>query len=210
MSAVPELLARAEAGDLQADDELLRLAASGSLEAQRAMLDAAMRCPDAPARSELIARMVAARGDIEDHRKLAAVLWASGEERRNARDHETALEYEVEALSLARSMADAGDGRALAGLGILAPRAPEAWAMVEAHAGPSGLAVPADDVANAKAVAEPEPVEDWLASLPPLTRRERVKIYFSDIGWAVRAIGWDICSVGRSLADLAKTIIGRG
>jgi hypothetical protein len=140
-------------------------------------------------------------GDIEAQRKLIELmgrLWVAG-----AYDD---LEYALRAEAIARLAADADPvaQRQLIALLILKGHAlraadpleadcaqGEALAMVNAMSSD----LPASAYVAAAAMSAPSLMiaPETLAPLPPLTRLERVKFWFSDRWWDLRFAWWDVC-----------------
>jgi hypothetical protein len=162
MHDLANLVARARVRDQVAEDELFALAYGGSVEAQRAIIDMATApreasepfAPDHWFRVEMMARVAAAKGEIEDVLRLCAVLYLLSLEARQAMNLGFMGTLQAEVLSLLREQVDAGEGEALKALAFYAPLFSEE---VRAAAGLDG---------------GPSPVKDWgnradLRELPP-------------------------------------------
>lgn len=183
MTSAADLVASAVAGDKRAKAAMLAAAGGGCIETQRAMLMAgldALPVNVLPLEMVLLARMVAARGDHADARRLAGALWLSA-----VHGHWTgapdADELEGEAIALLTALADDGDGESLEILERLKREAsPGVVAAAEAAGEPLLTKPPAPQV-------EPPPL--MLANLdfgPPLTRAERLRFWLVDGWWNVR------------------------
>lgn len=185
-----ELIARAEAGDELADHALIVEAAAGSIECQRAILDAMLLGEGGGnlgtiIRAEVLARFVAARGHEPDKLRLALLLFIVAEEV-EAREMPNAASAAKEAFSILQALADSGYAEALEALRHLTPSFPEVWASLDA-AIPTAEIVPERHDVTALDRAVPAPtLEEFLASLPPVTRWERVKWWLSDRWWSLR------------------------
>lgn len=137
-----ELAAQALAGDLQADRLLTIEAAAGSVDAQRALLVGLLATSEQTygtmLRLELLARFVALRGDNEDRRRFAGLLWCLATKGRELGFAEEADAAAAESATLLIAMADGGDGMASEATGELAAQFPESWQHAEAAAGRNG------------------------------------------------------------------------
>jgi DNA-binding phage protein len=213
---------RASAGDEGAETALLIEAGNGSLGALRTLRDGILSEPNGLSpenlmKVEVVARILSALGNPEDVRQCATILWLCGMVHHTRGLDDGAHIYGVDALKLYRALADNGDGLALQALASCAQILPDAWAEVERELTPDDLTVMAaarrmrDEERPAQPAEDPgAALQAWLDSFPPLTRWERVKLYFVDIGWAFRMLGWSIQGVGKDVLHLCKTIIGRG
>ena len=176
-----DLLALARAGDAAAEREIDTRAACGCIEAQRALLEDMVTGDPSYAgliRAEVLARLIAARGLLDDQRQLGCLLWARAESLRDACAPDEAASLATEALELLGLSADLGDGKANDVIAIAAARFPAIWEQVSAPRAP------------AAPVALPE---------PDAPRWQRFKWWMTDIGWGFR-------SIGSAVADIWNTV----
>lgn len=129
------LAADALAGDLLAEHALMSRAAAGDIEAQRIFLDALLRAPVAHPRGrhdnlsmcEIVARLIAARGDLGDVLALASILVLRAGAARAVGDETGAVDHEARCLAMLGKVADCGNEAAAEALNLLAAEcAPEA------------------------------------------------------------------------------------
>jgi hypothetical protein len=166
-----------------ADKALTDLAYAGDIEAQRKLIELMGRLWVAGAyddleyalRAEAIARL-AADADPVAQRQLIALLILKGHALRAADPLEADC-AQGEALAMVNALADAGDEVAAAHLISMSSDLPaSAYVAAAAMSAPSLMIAP-----------------ETLAPLPPLTRLERVKFWFSDRWWDLRFAWWDVC-----------------
>ena len=187
-------------GNLDAEAVLLERAGAGEIEAQRVMLEGMqaqrssrkLAIDSYLAGAEIFARMVAARGLPSDRQRLAAVLSLQAARCRALHLPDAAASLEVECLLMLNRLADEGSEEAAQSLNTFAAKFSEeavVAAAAEAKQAPKLLAP--TPIASAPSVE----VLDWealLASLPPLTRWERLRLWLSDRYWDVRLRWWDL------------------
>ena len=187
-------------GNLDAEAVLLERAGAGEIEAQRVMLEGmtgaalvketGIDCYLAGA--EIFARMVAARGVPSDRQRLAAVLSLQAARCRALHLTESAASLEVECLLILNRLADEGSEEAAQSLNTFS-----------AEFSKESVAAAAAEAKQASKLSVPRPIApapsvevlDWeelLASLPPLTRWERLRFWLSDCYWDVRLRWWDL------------------
>lgn len=146
-------------GDVTAERLLTEQALSGSLDAQRALLDA-LSVPSRAAhesyRLESVARLAAAQGDASDGRRLAVLLWTFAKELAAIGYQAIAEERAAESFSILRALADDGDHCANECLQGLVPHFPRAWAAIEAVEGPKAEQPPAVIIVPPDAGEDPQ------------------------------------------------------
>jgi hypothetical protein len=194
-----------KSGNIDAECQILARAGLGDLEAQRVLVDAMTGAAIVEdegldsylAAAELMARMAASRGIHHDRLRLASVLSLHAAHQRSVSRLEEATSLEADCLLVLHKLDQEGCEEAAGAMNGFAPefsrKAVEA-ARLEAkrHRG-----IPQ--------VGHVAPL-DWdalFASLPPVTRLERVKFWLQDRGWDVRFyfrdLGWALCNLGRAI-----------
>ncbi len=194
-------------GSPEAETELLARAGAGELEAQRFFLTAATAAFLAQdegqeaylAAAEVFGRLAAARGGGEDRRRLASLLSLQASHSRTMMRPEFAIGCETECLLILNKLADEGDEEAAKAVGTFAEEfseeAVKAAALSAKH-----------DRASVVSIAPPPSEPDFaalLASLPPLTRWDLVRFWLEDRAWDVRFyfenLWFVLCLLGRSV-----------
>lgn len=186
MADLGDLVARAWEWEPEAEAELFQLAYSGSVDAQRAILDLATLNPPGPNegfwfRVEMMARVRAESRDMGDVLRLCAVLYLVSLQMAQP---EARNRLQAEILAELRERADAGEGEALAALVFYAPQfSPEVREAGDREPG--------------------KPVKDWgppaIVRLPahlacqhcaPADRWGGFKVWLVDRSWAMRRLWW--------------------
>lgn len=188
MSELAELVARAKANDGAAERELLNRAGSGCIEAQRAIRDGLLADLNV-IEALVLARMIAARGTVDDRHKLAASIFLLAKDYQAQGDLHAAADAAAEALGMFRDLADEGDGRSLQALAAMGPEFPAIMASLDCSA-----LVP-DGGPLVTEIAPPVIVRVAAGPLPcrAPTRWERVAIWWDDLVWPVRLKWWRAC-----------------
>lgn len=185
MNDLAELVARAKAKDRTAERELLSRAGAGCIQAQRAIRDgllADLHVIDAL----VLARLIAARGTVEDRHKLAASIFLLAKEYQAEGDQHAAADAATEALGMFRDLADEGDGQSLVALAAMGPEFPAVMAALDCAALiPDGGPLVTEIV--------PPPIVRVHQPLPcrAPTRWERVAVWWDDLVWPVRVWWWE-------------------
>lgn len=193
MAGFVDLLARASNNDREAQRDLLRMAAAGSLQVQRAILDGILggAAPGAVERCELLARMVAARGDVNDALRLCSILFLLQLTAMQAGEIEDVQEHQAEILLILRELADAGEGEALQALAFYAPQFTQT-------------------ARDAAGMGAGEPVRDWDSPRPPpifatnilapsAGRWGALGVWLVDRQWDLRFAWWKLSDWMRGL-----------
>ncbi len=200
-------------GSPEAETELLARAGAGELEAQRFFLTAATAAFLAEdegqesylAAAEVFGRLAAARGAGEDRRRLASLLSLQASHSRTMMRTEFAIGCETECLLILNRLADEGDEDAAKAVGAFAEEFSEEAVKAAALSAKQ-------DRATVVCVAPPPPaVEpwtlDWTNPLkpfsPPTTRWGRLRLWLENRAWDTRfyfeGLWYALCLLGRSV-----------
>lgn len=197
-----DLIRQLGEGSEQAEHILLHRAGSGDLAAQRALASCLAFGSETPSSeamfaAEVMARLAASHGDAEHRRYLAGLLAVCAGHSRDSGHEKAAIRRETDCMAILTHLADEGDEMAAETIVKLAdgfsPEAMEAAKrLIASVARPSPPDAPGPIVRTSPAqIAASTRLRWWM-----LGQYYSVRFYFSDIGYALAALG--------------RALIGRG